>query len=50
MGRLSLWANVISEPSRQPLTMASEAVSETMDTADSLTELQRKPVCLAEHV
>ena len=30
--------------------MASEAASETMDTAESLTELQRKPLCLAEHV
>ena len=49
MDRLSSWANVISDTSRQPLTMASEAVSETLDTADSLTEFQRKPVCLAEH-
>ena len=49
MGRLSLWVNVISDPSRQPATMASEAVSEAMYTADSVTELQRKrkPVCLA---
>jgi len=50
MGRLSSWACVISDPSRHPLTMASEAASETMDTAESLTELQRKPLCLAEHV
>jgi hypothetical protein len=46
-GQVVIMTDVVSDPSRPRLTMASEAVSGTMDTTDRLTELQRKPVCLA---